>query len=88
MGRSYFLRFLLFSAVLALCLSQGFGRKLMELENEDSAVLLEENTGKARKMIEVMDYTDPEANTNPRTGYLFTPPPSPLSPPAQPVRWH
>ncbi|KAI3940022.1 hypothetical protein MKW98_029798 [Papaver atlanticum] len=76
MGRSYFLGFLLFSAVLLLCSSQGSGRKLMTLEiNEDStgAVLLPE----ARKMIEIMDYNpDPEANTNSKSAFA-----SPLSPP-------
>lgn len=30
-----------------------------------------------RKMYEVMDYADPEPNVNPRTGYIFTPPPQP-----------
>ncbi|KAI3858576.1 hypothetical protein MKX03_005624 [Papaver bracteatum] len=86
MGRSYFLGFLLFSAVLLLCSSQGSGRKLMALEiiNEDStaAVLLPE----ARKMIEIMDYNpDPEANTNSKSAFA-----SPLSPPppAPPPRHH
>ncbi|KAI3938921.1 hypothetical protein MKW92_035983 [Papaver armeniacum] len=86
MGRSYFLGFLMFSAVLLLCSSQGFGRKLMTLEiiNEDStaAVLLPE----ARKMIEIMDYNpDPEANTNSKSAFT-----SPLSPPppAPPPQHH
>ncbi|MCL7031973.1 hypothetical protein MKW94_011423 [Papaver nudicaule] len=82
MGCSYFLGFLIFSAVLVdLCSSQGVGRKLMTLEinEEGSGVVLLE----ARKMAEVMDYTDPEANKNPRSGsYLFTTSPlSPLPPP-------
>ncbi|KAF7802997.1 uncharacterized protein G2W53_042108 [Senna tora] len=35
-----------------------------------------ENSGKLRKlmMAELMDYGDPEANTNPKYGDLFTPP--------------
>lgn len=37
----------------------------------------QETHGKPRKMITVMDYADPEPNVNPRTGYIFTPPPQP-----------
>lgn len=35
----------------------------------------QENHGKSRKMITLMDYADPEPNVNPRTGYILTPPP-------------
>ncbi|KAM1358052.1 hypothetical protein ACFX1Q_045060 [Malus domestica] len=80
MGRRWFLRFLLVSSLLALFSSHGFGRKLMETaeHGEDSSVLVsKENDGKSRRMITVMDYADPEPNVNPRTGYIFAPPPQP-----------
>ncbi|XP_041004487.1 uncharacterized protein LOC121249761 isoform X1 [Juglans microcarpa x Juglans regia] len=78
MGRSCFLNILLVSSLLVLCFShEGFGRKVMEtVEHEDSTFRVEESTvGKSRMMIEVMDYSDPGPNTNPRSGYIFSPPP-------------
>ncbi|KAF8378690.1 hypothetical protein HHK36_030039 [Tetracentron sinense] len=76
MGRSYFLTVLVISALLALSSSQGLDRKVMTtFEEEDSTVLLEENREKAREMMEVMDYKDPGANTNPKNGYMLSPPP-------------
>lgn len=33
---------------------------------------------------EIMDYSEPEPNTNPKSGYTFTPPPATIvSPPPQ-----
>ncbi|KAK9271741.1 hypothetical protein L1049_002104 [Liquidambar formosana] len=76
MGRSSFLTVLLVSALLILSSSHGFGRKVMAtVEHEDSTVLLEETEGKPREMIESMDYKDPGPNTNPKAGYMFSPPP-------------
>ncbi|CAN6572033.1 unnamed protein product [Malus baccata var. baccata] len=78
MGRHWILRFLVVSCLLALCFSHGFGRKLVETaeHGDDSSVLVSrENHGKSRKMNTMMDYADPEPNVNPRTGYIFTPPP-------------
>ncbi|KAG8481672.1 hypothetical protein CXB51_026581 [Gossypium anomalum] len=77
MGRSCFLNLLLLSMLLLLSFSQGFSiRKMMEtVEFEESAGQLEENADTSREMIEIMDYKDPGPNVNPRTGYIFSPPP-------------
>ncbi|KAL3719242.1 hypothetical protein ACJRO7_004235 [Eucalyptus globulus] len=76
MGRSRFLAMLLVSSLLLLSFPQGFGRKVMQtVKQGDSPVELEESRGKLRKMVEVMDYSDPEPNTNPRSGFLLNPPP-------------
>ncbi|KAL5722847.1 hypothetical protein ACHQM5_006316 [Ranunculus cassubicifolius] len=76
MGLSQFLRFLLISTVLALCFSQGLcGRKLMGFEKEDSTGLLKDlakdTEGGSRMLIQVMDYSDPGANSR---NARFTPP--------------
>ncbi|KAK9036062.1 hypothetical protein V6N11_078083 [Hibiscus sabdariffa] len=76
MGPSWFLKLILLSMLLILSSSsQGFGRILMELE--ESTAQLEEFADRSREMIEIMDYKDPGPNTNPRTGYIFCPPPQP-----------
>ncbi|KAG4179316.1 hypothetical protein F383_14499 [Gossypium arboreum] len=77
MGRSCFLNLLLLSMLLLLSFSQGFSiRKMMEtVEFEESTAQLEENADTSREMIEIMDYKDPGPNVNPRTGYIFSPPP-------------
>ncbi|KAG2710211.1 hypothetical protein I3843_04G015900 [Carya illinoinensis] len=77
LGRSCHFRILQVSSLLLLCLSHGFGSKVMEtVEHGDSStVQVEETVVKSREMIEVMDYPDPGANTNPKTGHLFSPPP-------------
>ncbi|KAF8044104.1 hypothetical protein BT93_A2169 [Corymbia citriodora subsp. variegata] len=78
MGRSCFLAMLLVSSLLLLSPVHGFNRKVTQTAKQrDFPVELEESGGKSRKMAEVMDYSDPEPNTNPRTGYLLTPPPPP-----------
>ncbi|KAL3719243.1 hypothetical protein ACJRO7_004236 [Eucalyptus globulus] len=78
MGRSRSLAMLLVSSLLLLSFSHGFGRKVMQtVKHGASPVELEESGGKWRKMVEVMDYSDPEPNTNPRSGYLLSPPPPP-----------
>ncbi|CAK9322673.1 unnamed protein product [Citrullus colocynthis] len=80
MGRSYFLSFLL-SFVIALCFSNGFGRNLRMVEAVDShhgsRVLLEQESGRKWRMMmmETMDYSDPEPNTNVKGGYVSPPPP-------------
>ncbi|XWS32881.1 hypothetical protein CRYUN_Cryun22dG0028600 [Craigia yunnanensis] len=75
MGRSWFLKLLLLSMLVVLY-SQGFGRKVMEtVEFEESTAQLEEFADTSREMIEIMDYKDPGPNVNPKTGYIFSPPP-------------
>ncbi|KAK1552527.1 hypothetical protein Q3G72_018770 [Acer saccharum] len=78
MGRPCFNKLLIFSVLLLLCFSHGFGRQLMVTgEFEDSStVQVQEARGESREMIEVMDYKDPGPNTNPKAGYIFSPPPS------------
>ncbi|MBA0869970.1 hypothetical protein Goshw_005930 [Gossypium schwendimanii] len=77
MGRSCFLYLLLLSMLLLLSFSQGFSiRKMMEtVAFEESPAQLEEKADTSREMIEIMDYKDPGPNVNPRTGYIFSPPP-------------
>ncbi|XVE68160.1 hypothetical protein DITRI_Ditri09bG0046600 [Diplodiscus trichospermus] len=76
MGRSWFLKLLLLSILLILSLSQGFGRKVMEtVVFEESTAEIEEFADTSREMIEIMDYKDPGPNINPKTGYIFSPPP-------------
>ncbi|KAE8680908.1 hypothetical protein F3Y22_tig00111366pilonHSYRG00332 [Hibiscus syriacus] len=77
MGRSCFLKSLLLSMLLLLSFSQGFRtRKLMGAGVfEGSTAQLEENAETSREMIGMMDYKDPRPNVNPKTGYVFNPPP-------------
>ncbi|KAB2056038.1 hypothetical protein ES319_A11G077200v1 [Gossypium barbadense] len=80
MGGSWFLKLLLISMLFILSFSQGLGRKWMEnnVELQDYSVQLEqEYAERAREMIEIMDYKEPGPNTNPRTSYIFGPPPQP-----------
>ncbi|KAL5805585.1 hypothetical protein ACOSQ4_028318 [Xanthoceras sorbifolium] len=81
MGWSCFNKLLPFSLLLLLCFfSHGFGRQLMEtVDFEASSVQVKEGGGESREMMEVSDYNDPGPNTNPRAGYIFSPPP-PLQP--------
>ncbi|EEF30529.1 conserved hypothetical protein [Ricinus communis] len=75
MGRFCFLRVILVLALLAL--SSSHGRKVMEtVDVGDSYVQPEEIAGNSREMIEVLDYQlDPGPNTNPKTGFIYGPPP-------------
>ncbi|WCJ25680.1 hypothetical protein M5689_007548 [Euphorbia peplus] len=79
MGRSSFLHLLLLFALLSISFHHGFGRKLMmeTLEVGDSSIKAEEIEGKSREMMmEGLDYNlDPEPNTNPKTGFIYGPPP-------------
>ncbi|KAL4386992.1 hypothetical protein GQ457_09G009400 [Hibiscus cannabinus] len=80
MGRSCFLNLLLLSLLFLLSFSRGQGfctRKLMETVDqfEESTALLQESAETSREMIEIMDYKDPGPNVNPKTGYIFSPPP-------------
>ncbi|TYG44215.1 hypothetical protein ES288_D11G080100v1 [Gossypium darwinii] len=79
MGGSWFLKLLLLSMLFIFSFSQGLGRKWMEnnVEFQDYSVQLEEFAEKAREMMEIMDYKEPGPNTNPRTSYIFGPPPQP-----------
>ncbi|KAI9120680.1 hypothetical protein K1719_007713 [Acacia pycnantha] len=72
-------------SLLSLSFTCGFGRALTDTVPRHhytaKAETTEENSRKLRMMAQVMDYGDPEANTNPKYGDLLTPPsPSSLSP--------
>ncbi|KAF6171844.1 hypothetical protein GIB67_007365 [Kingdonia uniflora] len=86
MGGSYISRMFLVSVlILSLFFSSqgfGFGRNSMVSGNDNSNSVLKGN-GNVREMMEVMDYSDPEPNTNPKTGNLLTPPSPPPSPPPE-----
>ncbi|GLU11076.1 hypothetical protein SLE2022_278460 [Rubroshorea leprosula] len=78
MDRLWFVRALLVSVLLVFSFSQGFGRKAMEtdVQYEQVTAQMEEVPGVSpREMTELMDYSETGPNTNPRTGYIFTPPP-------------
>ncbi|KAK8264968.1 hypothetical protein V6Z11_D12G145100 [Gossypium hirsutum] len=71
MGGSWFLKLLLHSMLFILSFSQGIGWRIMfSFENTTF-------NWRAREMIEIMDYKEPGPNTNPRTSYIFGPPPQP-----------
>ncbi|KAF9626215.1 hypothetical protein IFM89_031342 [Coptis chinensis] len=76
MALAYFLRILLISSLLTLCFSQGYGRKLVKDDKEESVVLLEDfekYIQEGRLLIGVMDYPDP--GPNPKNRPLLSPPP-------------
>ncbi|KAK8710144.1 hypothetical protein V6N13_145483 [Hibiscus sabdariffa] len=73
MGGSWFLKLLL-SMLLLLSFPQGHGRKVLEAAVGFSA----EEFAESRGMAEMMDYKDPGPNTNPKAGFIISPPP-PLS---------
>ncbi|GKV08744.1 hypothetical protein SLEP1_g20337 [Rubroshorea leprosula] len=52
----------------------GFDRKVMETVEYQATTQMQEIGVIPRTMIEVMDYKDPEPNTNTQTGYIFAPP--------------
>ncbi|KAI4366686.1 hypothetical protein MLD38_022533 [Melastoma candidum] len=76
MGRSHFLAIVLVSVLLSSSFHQGIGRRMMEEEEGQAthggSVIVEMGM---RKMVEVMDYSEPEPNTNPRSGFLTIPSP-------------
>ncbi|KAJ6866831.1 hypothetical protein NC652_038158 [Populus alba x Populus x berolinensis] len=76
MGWSCSFRVVLVLALLALPgFSHGFSRKVIETyELGDSSVELEETAGKSRGMYELDYDLDPKPNTNPKTGYIYSPP--------------
>ncbi|KAK1313953.1 hypothetical protein QJS10_CPA06g00475 [Acorus calamus] len=75
MGRPCFLAFLLISSLLTLSFSKGFGRRVVKIERGDLPDQFEVGVKKGREMMELMDYQEPGANTNPHLGGLFSPPP-------------
>ncbi|XP_027188345.1 uncharacterized protein [Cicer arietinum] len=86
MGRSLFLVILLVSSFLFLSFGYGFGRVLLmeTVEDGDSMKrLMEHANRKMREVYEIMDYSEPEPNTNPKSGIISSPPPTiiPASPP-------
>ncbi|XP_028780499.1 uncharacterized protein LOC114736795 [Neltuma alba] len=84
MSPSRFLALLLVMSLLSLAFTYGFGRALTETVPRHhypaKAETTEENSRKMRLMIQVMDYGDPEANTNPKYGNLFSPPAPSITP--------
>ncbi|KAL9427312.1 hypothetical protein AB3S75_029492 [Citrus x aurantiifolia] len=73
MGRFCFYKLLLVSVLLLLSLPHGFSRQLKEsVEFEDSTVHVQEAGAEPREM---MDYKDPGPNTNPKSGFMLSPPP-------------
>ncbi|AES77467.1 hypothetical protein MtrunA17_Chr7g0217601 [Medicago truncatula] len=85
MGHSRFLVLLLVSSILFLSFGYGFGRVAMMETIEDKDVSIKglvEHDRKMREVYEIMDYSLPEPNTNPKSGYTLTPPtPTVTSPP-------
>ncbi|KAG6588364.1 hypothetical protein SDJN02_15943 [Cucurbita argyrosperma subsp. argyrosperma] len=82
MGRSPFLSILLLSLLIAPCFTNGFGGKMRMMEGVDthhgSSVELKESGEEMRRrmmMMETMDYSDPEPNTNVKGGGYVSPPP-------------
>ncbi|TYG44216.1 hypothetical protein ES288_D11G080200v1 [Gossypium darwinii] len=74
--------FLLFLSIFTLCFvfrCLGLSGKWMEnhVEFREYNVQLEEFAERGREMIEIMDYKEPGPNTNPRSSYIFGPPPQP-----------
>ncbi|CAM8994415.1 unnamed protein product [Rhodiola kirilowii] len=63
--------------VIFSLLFQGYGREL----GDAAAVKAEEIRNRSREMIEVMDYSDPGANTNLKNGFQVSPPSPPAPPP-------
>ncbi|CAK8540664.1 unnamed protein product [Lathyrus sativus] len=86
MNRSHFL-LLLLSSILFLSFTLGFGRvAMMETDgDEDSSKQLMDGDRKMSEVYdEIMDYSEPEPNTNPKNGYNLSPPPAAIvSPPPQ-----
>ncbi|GKV08745.1 hypothetical protein SLEP1_g20337 [Rubroshorea leprosula] len=74
MGKIRFLKSLFVSVLLLLSFSRGFDRKVMETVEYQATTQMQEIGVIPRTMIEVMDYKDPEPNTNTQTGYIFAPP--------------
>ncbi|KAJ6290321.1 hypothetical protein OIU78_026112 [Salix suchowensis] len=79
MGWSCFFRVVLVLALLVLpSFSHGHGisRKVIERYGfGDSSVKLEETAGNSRGMYELDYELDPKPNTNPKTGFIYSPPP-------------
>ncbi|KAK8586835.1 hypothetical protein V6N12_021359 [Hibiscus sabdariffa] len=74
MGRSWFLKLLLLSMLLLLSFPQGHGRKVSEAVGFEELISAEE-FAESRGMAEMMDYKDPGPNTNPKAGFIISPPP-------------
>lgn len=67
---------LLVSVLLLLSFSHGFSTQLKEsVEFKDSTVHVPEAGAEPREMMDLMDYKDPGPNTNPKSGFMFSPPP-------------
>ncbi|TKY65171.1 hypothetical protein E2542_SST08027 [Spatholobus suberectus] len=86
MGHSRFLVLLLVSSLLFLSSDYGFGRvALMETEEDVGTIPLSEINFPIRTIVkyDIADYADPQPNTNPKSGYIFSPPsPPPTHPPS------
>ncbi|XP_061350632.1 uncharacterized protein LOC133295794 [Gastrolobium bilobum] len=82
MGHSRLVVMLLVSSLLFLSFGYGFGRvALMEtVEHRHSTTGPVEHAVRMRMMFETKDYAEPEPNTNPKNGNIFSPP-SPIETP-------
>nr|XP_010910848.1 uncharacterized protein LOC105036812 [Elaeis guineensis] len=84
MGRPRFLALVLMSALVFLSSSQGYGRSIRVMRHygrwhSPEPLVHQENSGIERDMMEVeIDYREPGANTNPRSGRFLN---SPTLPP-------
>ncbi|CAL0308376.1 unnamed protein product [Lupinus luteus] len=73
---------LLLSSMLFLSFGYGLGRVEATFEDKYSGAENEEYNGKMGMKFETLDYAEPEPNTNPKIGYLLSPPsPVPAPPP-------
>ncbi|KAJ0988290.1 hypothetical protein J5N97_006646 [Dioscorea zingiberensis] len=81
MGKPRFLAILLISALLCLSFSQGYGRRVRIMKHFQKGLfsppLFKGKWKVGRVMVEMEDYREPGANTNPRSGSFFTPPNDP-----------
>ncbi|KAJ1401527.1 putative transmembrane protein [Sesbania bispinosa] len=72
-------------ATVEILQPKGFGRvALMETaehKHSTTQTLDLEHAQKMRITFEIMDYSEPEPNTNPKNGGIFTPPSSTPAPP-------
>ncbi|RZR74872.1 hypothetical protein BHM03_00045241 [Ensete ventricosum] len=79
MVRSWFFTVFIISALLSLSMSQEYGRRTTLVRSSEavrSPSDPEEGVWEVREMVETtMDYKEPGANTNPRSG-LSPPPPT------------
>ncbi|KAJ7970997.1 Serrate RNA effector molecule like [Quillaja saponaria] len=78
MGRSSsFHMVLLVLSLLVLSFTHGLGRKLTEIDEHKDSSTAVETAGISKETVGMMDYDEPQPNTNPKNGYIISPPPRP-----------